>query len=60
MYEITELIDTLAKVGNKTSNSDIVLYALAGLREDYDAFVQNIATRESEVTFLLLQAMLSN
>lgn len=54
--DITELVNALA--GEKTSNNDIVLFALAGLGEDYDTFVQNVTTRESDVTFTQLQSML--
>lgn len=55
IFEITELVDTLTLAIDKTSDSDIVLYVLASLGEDYDAFVQNMGTRESEITFTQLQ-----
>lgn len=56
--EITKLVDALTLASDKTSNNDIVLFALAGPKEDYDTFVQNVMTKESDVTFMQLQSML--
>lgn len=56
--EISELVDTLTLARDKTSNNDIVLFALASLSEDDDVFVKNVATGEIEITSTQLQGML--
>lgn len=57
--EITSLVDALAFADDNTSN-DMVLYTLAILGEDFESLVQNVTSRESDITFLQLQAMLPN
>lgn len=44
--EVFGLIDSLAITGDRMTENDVILYALASLGEGYEAFVQNVTTRD--------------
>lgn len=60
LTEVSEIANQLATTDDITPERDLVLYALGGLGEEYEAFVQNVTTSETEISFVHMQAMLSD
>lgn len=54
------IADEISTTGDVTSERDLIIYTFSGLGEEYEAFVQTVTTRETKLTFVQIQAMLSD
>lgn len=60
LAEVKSMVNALSIAGDKTEDRDVVLFTMAGLGDEYDTFVQNVASRENDITFVQLQGRLSD
>lgn len=54
------IVDALANLGDDINDEDLVMYTLSRLGDEYEQFVKNITSRDSDATFEALQTMLSD
>lgn len=52
--EAKDLVDALAIVGEKSEESDSFLCVLSGIGDEFESFIQNVTTRENDVSFVQL------
>ena len=55
-----EYSDALAAIGSPVSDKDLVMFAVSGLREEYNSLKSTIAGRQLPTTFTELHALLSD
>ena len=48
---IKDMIDKLGDIGEKVSNTDLVIISLNGMLEDYQMFITGLAAREKAPNF---------
>jgi len=58
LSEVNAIIQALAVAGEKFEDTDLVILVLSGLDDEYEALVQNVTSRQDEVTYRMLKTML--
>lgn len=52
---IVGIVDALANLGDVIGDEDLIMYALGGLGDEYEQFIQNVTSCDTEVSFEALQ-----